>query len=71
MLEKQDKFAKNNTPYGVDVVPFTNVFDKEYRIVLDCLKIESSDVVSQFLLEVMRDMGLFLQFSQLWLLILD
>ena len=71
MLEEQDKFAKDDTPYGVDVVMFTNVFDKGYRVVLDCLKMESSGVGSQFLLEVMRGMGLFPQFSQLWLLILD
>ena len=38
ILLVQDDFAKKDTSQGKTVVPFINVFDKGYRVLLDCYK---------------------------------
>ena len=38
LLIVQDDFAKKDMSQGKTVVPFINVFDKGYRVLLDCYK---------------------------------
>ena len=35
ILELQENFAKHDITIGQDVIPFTNIFDKGYRLMLD------------------------------------
>ena len=37
VLELQENFAKHDVTIGQDVIPFTNIFDKGYRLMLDCI----------------------------------
>ena len=37
-LKDQEEFANSDLGYESEVVPFANVFDKGYIVILDCVK---------------------------------
>ena len=47
-LELHENFAKYDVTIGHDVIPFTNIFDKGYRLMLDCITHEQTCWQSMF-----------------------